>query len=230
MNNIAEYVLCRDNIFYFMEKYLKLELRGYQIDALVRYEDPKRQNVLNILGHRGCGISTINAVYLLWRGLFYPNEKLLWVLPNYDTIRTEQSLIMRLYTTFTSNWPDDAKTYKINVTSMGRIIFNNDSMIKMIQPDPVKVKGWSFNNTIIDSTIKETIEFYENSVPNLGKLIITNSEIPVSSYFDDFGEVHKYPWYCNGNRSLEWYIETLNSLGKPTFNRWYGCTRGFRDD
>lgn len=230
MNNIAEYVLCRDNIFYFMEKYLKLEFRGYQIDILARYEDPNRPFILNILGHRGFGISTLNAIYLLWRVMFYPNEKLLLVVPNSSTIKEEQELIMRLYSTVTSLWPDDSVRYKVNVTSMGRIIFNNDSMIKIVTYSPDRVRGWNFDTIIMDSTGTMGYNFFNNVIANGKKFIFTNSSVPESEELDNMGDCHKYPWYCNDDRTLDWYIQMLNSLGKPEFNRSYGSNRGFSDD
>ncbi|AQW88797.1 terminase DNA packaging enzyme large subunit [Serratia phage BF] len=234
MNNIMEYVKCRDDIFYFMEKYLNLQLRGYQIDQLNQYLEVQTGQTLNILGHRECGITLINCVFLLWKGLFGTNEKAVVISPSQLMSNYNSKKIMELYAIFCSNWNNNQTRYEMSYHNSTTLInFTNSCIIKFLNYTNMhQVRGISYNYMFFDDVYYSKLDIDDISVvkSSAKKYIITNSCLPEHVHpLEDTGVIIKYPWYCDCKRTQQWQLSELNSLGKPAFNLMYGCTRGLED-
>ncbi|AMM43838.1 terminase DNA packaging enzyme large subunit [Pectobacterium phage vB_PcaM_CBB] len=229
MNNIREYILCRDDIFYFMEKYLKIELRGYQVDVLSKYWRLKTGKTANIQSIRGAGLSTINAIYSLWLLLFYPGTKIALIAPTAVMAENEKHIISRFYDIFVTNWDKDQTKYYITKYMTNKITFDSGSYIVFTWDLGNDLRGHSFDLIIYDSLFLNfhADECFKNTAPAGKKYIITNTQLSEKKCnMETYGEVSIYPWYCNPDLTQEWYSSMLNSLGNAEFEKRFGCTRG----
>lgn len=229
MNNIREYILCRDDIFYFMEKYLKLEFRGYQVDILSRYWGLETGKTANIKSIRQSGLSTVNAIYSLWLTMFHPGTKIAIVTPNAVMADHEKRIISQIYDTFVTNWQKDQTKYYITKYMSDSISFDNNSSIMFSWDLGNSIRGRSFDVIIYDNLFLNVHadECFKNTAPAGKKYIITNTTLPEKvCQMETYGNIYVYPWYCNENLTQDWYLSKLNSLGNTEFDRQFRCTRG----
>jgi len=230
MKNITEYILCRDNIFYFMEKYLEMEMRGIQIDMVTKTLAMQTGQSSNFLGIRQCGVSTAMFAVLLWKNLFHPNNKDAYVsLSDIDSIWAKHTM-NAMYSTYLGNWDHNkqACTYMNNQQYQTSLRFDNDSSIFFFSTGGF-IRGHSF-----DLIVFENMYIYPNSgtalsqiAPSCKKFVIANTSLPEKEHpLEQVGMKSTYPWYCNPDFDLKWYLANINSLEMPDFLRNYGCTRG----
>ncbi|SOK58544.1 hypothetical protein [Yersinia phage fHe-Yen9-04] len=131
MNNMMEYIKCKNSIFYFIEIYLKLELRDYQIKQIINYIEMEQDEILNITGNRGSGVTLINCVFLLWNVLFGMNEKHIMILNKQALIFYSLDSIFKLYSIVKSNWPNGQHINEISRNNRHIISFNNNCDIQV---------------------------------------------------------------------------------------------------
>lgn len=233
MNNIMEYVKCRDDIFYFMEKYLKLELRGYQIDELVNINSIKNGNVLSVLGHRQSGITLINYVHLLWSALFGTGKSSIIVVRNVFSEHLVHTSIKKLYDIFALNWDANQTRYHMLPSTLTgcRIKFSNESIIMTSTYDRaiVETLGHRFDYMFFDEAFfyYHSSTVIENMRPCGNKSVITNSSLPILEHELELSfPIKSYPWYCNPSLTITWALSELNNSTNLSFNLMYGCFRG----
>lgn len=229
MENLREYTLCRDDIFYFMEKYLKLEFREYQIEILSRYLCLQPNKTINIRSIREFGLSTINSIYMLWLVLFHPGTKIALISPTFFMAHNEKHTLSRLYDIFVTNWDKEQFKYRFSKFMSDRIIFDNNSTIIYSYDLGSTLIGQTFDVIVHDNLFlnPHPVECFRNTAPYGKKYIITNTTLPEkTNEMEQYGEISLYPWYCNEKLTQKWFLSTLNSLGNTEFERQFLCTRG----
>lgn len=229
MNDIREYIRCRDDIFYFIETYLGLELRGYQIDILFKYLGLSTGRTENIISFRGSGLTTINLCYALWLALFHPDTNICIISPRSNAASFKHSSLYELYSKLENKWDKNNTRYGVCKHFDNSITFENNSKIEFSWDLGNNLRGKHFEVLIYDDLFSNPhdIECFKNTAPCGKKYIITNTELfDDKSEMETYGTVSTYPWYCNPDLTLKWYLTKLNSLGKTEFMLKFGCTRG----
>ena len=150
MNNIREYILCRDDIFYFMEKYLKIELREFQVDVLSKYWHLETGKPEDILGCRGCGLTTVSCIYALWRALFYPGSNIAFYAPRSWITRNIRDTFCYWYQLVQKNWDETQKLHVFELTRERYIKFDNKSYIHFTHTTE-QMRGNPFDFIFYDS-------------------------------------------------------------------------------
>lgn len=228
MNNIREYVLCRDDILYFIVNYLDLEFRGFQFDIIDKFLGLNDGETANILGHRACGLTTMSCVYALWKALFYPDSNTTFYIPKASMAQNTENIFYSLYESFIKNWDKTQKCYTIYNKTTRYIKFDNNSYVHFCYS--IEQMRGNFLGTIICDHLymyPSSIDIFNNFLPCGNKFIILNTALPLIKHeLEDVGIEYKYPWYCNSTLTLNWYLTMLNSLGNTRFLLEYGCTRG----
>lgn len=228
MNNIREYVLCRDDIFYFMVNYLDLEFRGFQIDMITKFLDLETGKTQNIVGHRGCGLTTISCVYALWKALFYPGSSIAFNSPRDMMSRDIKNTFYILYKQVLEKWDITQTRYSIEKFNERYIKFDNKSYVHFTCAKE-QMRGNRFDTIIYDSPYMGpgSAELFKQTAPSGYKYVILNTFLPPEEHeLEKIGTVTTYPWYCDPNLTQNWYLTMLNSLGNDDFLLKYGCTRG----
>lgn len=228
MNNIREYVLCRDDIFYFMMNYLDLEFIGFQIDMITKFLNLETGKIQNIMGHRGCGLTTVSCIYVLWKALFYPCSRIAFNSPRNMMAQDIKNIFYILYEMVCQKWNTSQTKYIIEKSSERYIKFDNQSYIHFTY-NKEQLRGNRFDTIIYDSPyiVPETFEVFNLTIPCGYNYVILNTCLsPDEHELEKVGTLTTYPWYCNPNLTQNWYLTMLNSLGNADFLLKYGCTRG----
>lgn len=237
-----EYVLCRDDIFYFTEKYLDIKLRPYQIAQLLEYLDTNKIKMdLLTISHRASGMSTINAIFILWKVLFYPNVNIGIIHYNNNIQYNFEYILDQLYTTMENKWDVNQSRNQVIENNTRCIKYSNGSRILYATHNnspEIRFRGYSLDTLIIEDVFsminpnKEKFKENINSIkPNIERNIIYTSTSLSETVQPIENDIHVkkmlIPWYCNCDLTLDWYKSKLNSLGNTLFMLEYGCTRGF---
>lgn len=228
MNNIREYVLCRDDIFYFIVNYLDIELKGFQIDMLSKLLELQTGKTENILGHRGCGLTTISCIYALWRSLFYPGSNIAFYVPNAMSARNIENVFEHLYDNVVRKWDNSQTRYSIDNRREKYIKFDNKSYFYFFYTKE-QMRGTHVDTIFYDSPYLGlgNAEVFKLTAPCGYNYVILNTFLPPEEHeLEKVGTLTTYPWYCDVNLTQNWYLTMLNSLGNADFLLKYGCTRG----
>ncbi len=228
MNNIREYVLCRDDIFYFMMNYLDLEFRGFQLDMMNKLLSLKTGKTENILGHRGCGLTTVSCIYALWKTLFYPGSSIAFNVPRISMAFNIKNIFYALYQMVVQKWDNTQTRYSIEKSNDKYIKLDNKSYFYFCYRKE-QMRGNHFDTIFYDSPYlgEENAEVFKQTAPCGYNYVILNTVLPPEEHeLEKIGTVTTYPWYCNPNLTQNWYLTMLNSLGNDNFLLKYGCTRG----
>lgn len=228
MNNIREYVLCRDDIFYFVMNYLDIEYKGFQFDMLSKLLSLQSGRTENILGHRGCGLTTASCIYALWRALFYPGESIAFLSPRESMAFDIKTIFYSLYSQFVENWDKEQTKYGIEKYMSNYVKFENKSYVHF-KSSKEQMRGNRFSTVIFDSPYlgEGNYDTFIDILPSGEKFVIINTFLPpFKNPLEDVGILTTYPWYCDPKLTQEWYLAMLNSLGNADFLLKYGCTRG----
>ena len=230
MHDIQEYIRCRDDIFYFATEYLEADLKGFHIDILKKYIGLETGKTANIIGFRTSNLNTLNATYALWVTMFHDSTEICIVTQSRTYQSSILSIIENLINLFDKNWNSNQKKYEIDSITPHFISFENKSSITIASGNGNSIRGKKFDITIYESLFRNenAYECFFNTAHCGKKNIITNlGLLDEPSVIETYGDVYVYPWYCDVNLTLEWYIKKLNILGKTIFDLDYGCTRGF---
>jgi len=228
MNNIREYVLCRDDIFYFMSNYLDLEFRGFQFDMITKFLGLTTGTTQNMLGHRGCGLTTVSCIYALWKALFYPGSSIAFNSPRDMMARDVKNTFYILYQQVLQKWDTSQTRYSIEKSNERYIKFDNKSYV-FFTSSREQMRGNHFDTIIYDSPYlgPGSAEVFSLTAPGGYNYVILNTFLPPEEHeLEKVGTLSKYPWYCDPNLTQNWYLTMLNSLGNDDFLQRYGCTRG----
>lgn len=225
MNNLMEYTNCRNNIFYFMQKYLNIECKGFQFHIITSFLNVGTNKIENILGHRGCGLTTMSCVYALWRALFHADSAITFYCTISRFSKNIKNTFQDLYKILLKNW--DLTQYNCSLESINEwhIKFDNKSCIYFTYAHE-QLRGKHFDTIFYDSPYL-IYEFNEEIFAGTGNYFILNTSLPpIEHGLEKIGTLTTYPWYVDSNHTLNWYLKMLNSLGKTEFMLNYGCTRG----
>lgn len=228
MNNIREYVLCRDDIFYFMMNYLDFEFKGFQFDMMTKLLSLETGKTENILGHRGCGLTTISCIYALWKSLFYPGSSIAFNAPSSMMARDIKNIFYTLYQMVVQKWDNTQTRYSIERSTEKYIKFDNKSYFHFCSTKE-QMRGNHFDTIFYDSPYlgPGNAEVFRLTAPGGYNYVILNTFLPPEEHeLEKVGTSTTYPWYCDPNLTLNWYLTKLNSLGNADFLLKYGCTRG----
>lgn len=196
MNNKMEIVLCEADIFYFIEKYLEIELKPHQEDILERYYRLSNGKTINIQSIRQSGISTINAIYALWILLFKPETKIALISPTHQMYQHEKQVISKLYDRFITKLDSNQeipiyyskyKSDKINFSNNSYIIFGSDISKNL--------RGQAFDLIIYDSLFLCTNSYdcFIQTFPQGNKCIISNTTVNKNSDdLEKYGDIYTY--------------------------------------
>lgn len=126
-----EYKKCRDSYEYFIDNYLKLNLRDYQNHYLYRLHN-YRNNIL--LAPRRSGKDYTILPYLLWYALFHSNKNIVIVGHSWGATKILLERINTIIDEFTKDGTYEFISmlpYRIKNAYDGRIEFSNGSKIRI---------------------------------------------------------------------------------------------------
>jgi hypothetical protein len=208
--------------------YLDLEFRGFQYDMMTKFLDLENDKIKNILGHRGCGLTTASCIYALWVSMFYPGSSIAFYTPGTLMVRDIKNIFNLLYQKVLQKWDTNQKLYYVSSSNQRYIRFENKSKV-LFCSTIVELRGNKFDITFYDNPYlgPKNAEVFEQTAPASNKCVILNTFLPPDEHeLEKVGTLTTYPWYCNPNLTQNWYLTMLNSLGNADFLLKYGCTRG----
>lgn len=183
-DEVNELKLCKEDIIYFAEKYIKINSPDSSKSLIKLY--PKHKEILLgwvndthhvTLSSRQSGISTLYAIFLLHLSLFNTDKSSIMFSHRHDGAFHMKELILRLY----NNLPDFLTSELITNTKEKMYFLNGCRIIFLSIRDYYAMRGHSVNNIVIDNMDYVTPErlriFWQSVIPFLkfspsSKLII----------------------------------------------------------
>lgn len=156
MNYPIEYAICKQSIFYFMEEYLKLELRDEQCDVLSHMLNMKNGHYSEISTFRRFGSSTLLSVIALWLAMFHPGTTVALCFKKYTILREVKELLYKLHLDFENSIPVEYRMSEdgvssITLRSIERIKFTNGSEINFIYNVGDGIRGKTIDFYLLDN-------------------------------------------------------------------------------
>jgi hypothetical protein len=156
MNYIEEYVKCVQSPVYFANTYgFVFDMKKQQIDKMTCF--PYQESCLNtfndnqnsiVLKSRQMGLSVISALYVAWRLVFCPDERILVVADNGNGavrfLNTVRQFLDRL--------PDWLLPEERLINNTKQISFSNGSWVKAVASSKQAGRGESLTCLILDET------------------------------------------------------------------------------
>lgn len=156
MNYIEEYVKCVQSPVYFANTYgYVFDMKKQQIDKMTCF--PYQEDCLNtfndnqnsiVLKSRQMGLSVISALYVAWRLIFCPDERILVVADNGNGavrfLNTVRQFLDRL--------PDWILPEERLINNTKQISFSNGSWVKAVASSKQAGRGESLTCLILDET------------------------------------------------------------------------------
>jgi hypothetical protein len=211
-----------------------LQPRNYQMGLLNRYQ---RNNFNIVKSTRQSGVSTMNAIYVLWYAFFNPNKTIVICAGNLEYGKHQIDIIKEMYIQL----PPNLKLGLIELNK-DKITFENNSTIKIVQPNPDQLRGYAISLLVWDNCAfypdYAAREMFRNVIPSIqcsgGKFIMNSCNHRSSGVFTLFDEI----WYdANENESIfkpfnirchqvpgrdeKWEDKMRESLGNVRFNSEY---------
>jgi len=154
--NALEFLKCRDDIVYFVEKYcstwhdVKLVLTDKLREILKQMVS---ESHLCVVGSRQCGKSTLIRCYALWKSLFFDDQCIVIVSTNNSLAKNMMRLLRKSY----QNILDGIKPLSVS-RNENMIRFENGSRIEVISNE-MELRGRSFTDVLCDDPA-----FYEDDL------------------------------------------------------------------
>ena len=156
MNYIEEYIKCVQSPVYFANTYgFVFDMKKQQIDKMTCF--PYQESCLNtfndnqnsiVLKSRQMGLSVISALYVAWRLVFCPDERILVVADNGNGavrfLNTVRQFLDRL--------PDWLLPEERLINNTKQISFSNGSWVKAVASSKQAGRGESLTCLILDET------------------------------------------------------------------------------
>jgi len=229
---ITEYVKCRHDPVYFLNKYASIshptkglipfDLWDFQqrcVEEFVKH----RFNV--ILKSRQMGISTITAGYIAWMMRFYKEKSILVVATKATVAKNVIGKIKTIY----SNLPDYLRP-ELEADNQFSVKLTNGSFCKAVPTSEDAGRSESLSLLVMDEAafIKWSDKIWVAAYPTLaegGSAIVLSTPNGVGNFFhrcyadavrkkNDFNAI-KLPWYLHPDRNENWFkLETENMAAK----------------
>lgn len=241
-NQLKEYIRCRKNVHYFINKYLKtisidegvvpFLLYDYQTELIESYH----KNRFNIsLQARQSGKTTTTAAFILWYSIFHSN-KTIAILAN--KAAQAQDIVSRI-TTMLEWLPNFLKPGMIALNKRS-LEFDNGSEIFSAATSSGSIRGRSVSLLYIDEAafIPNDVEFYESTYPTItsgkkSRVIMTSTPkgargLFYKLYMDSVNGNNEYAnskitWDRVPGRDEAWKEETIRNTNDAQFLQEYCC-------
>lgn len=173
VRNFARFIQVEDPKFGLS----RLTPRNYQLGLLKRYQ----KNNLNIVrSTRQSGLSTMNAIYMLWYAIFNPNKTIVLCSGKIRFAKDQLDSIKEMYKTLPGHLR--LKAGAVSFTKE-RIVFENKSAISIVsEEDPDSLRGYAISLLVLDNCafypIHNLREMFKLVLPSLkasnGKFIMSS--------------------------------------------------------
>jgi len=213
-----EWAKCYKDPIYFIEKYLNIKLRKYQIEWIKLY---KEQNIIYNVS-RQTGINSILSALNL-HSMIFNNQNIILIPCKYNIGVEFINLIKKYYMLLPYFLKPNIKTWNnksIEFTNSKICVFNNDT--NLVEYDILEYHDFAFNSN------------YPKFEVDNNKLIITSTPNGKNYFYDlyknsilpeghpdknSFKSIQTY-WYEVEGRDEQWRINEIKRLGSiDKFNR-----------
>lgn len=164
---MSEIDKCRNDLLYFVKHHVYIEV---PVNGVIRFEPTDDQikllhNFHNNshslgVGDRQSGKTTCGAIYLLWRAMFYPDEEVVFVGANNDSIKAFMRILHRVYI----RCPEFIRS-ETRFLSSSYMRFENGSIIRAVYSG--SSRGIRGSVVYCDEFLFFDQEFFCNTLPRL---------------------------------------------------------------
>jgi hypothetical protein len=238
---IDEYIRCRDDPIYFIEKYVKIisldeglvtfEMWPYQ-EKMIRNFAENRFSISLLPRQMGKTITV--AAFLLHTAIFQ-GHKAIGILANKGaTAREILSRIKRMIEGLPFFLQPGVVEY-----NKGSVEFGNGSSIMAAGTSNDAIRGFSFNVIYLDefAFVENADEFFTSTYPVISsgkksKVLITSTPNGMNLFYKLWTEAKtsrnafsplEVHWSEHPSRDEAWMKETIANIGQKQFNQEYGC-------
>ena len=228
MNYIEEYIKCVQSPVYFANTYgFVFDMKKQQIDKMTCF--PYQESCLNtfndnqnsiVLKSRQMGLSVISALYVAWRLVFCPDERILVVADNGNGavrfLNTVRQFLDRL--------PDWLLPEERLINNTKQISFSNGSWVKAVASSKQAGRGESLTCLILDETafIEHAQDIWMGAglalAATQGKCIMISCVPKETMIFTDKG-IKEVEHFVNKEKIGGYEIEEYGVLGKDKIRK-----------
>lgn len=243
-NNITELLKCRDDILYFITKYVKIVTLDHGEVLFDPY--PYQKETLELLQNnrffiglwaRQSGKTTIVAAFALWYAIFHSNKNIGIVSNKETSAKRILDNIKKMYESLPIWLKPGVKEY-----AKTTLTFDNETRLIISATTQDAFRGWPMNIVICDEFAfvpsNNAEEFWASNYPTISsstqsRIIIISTPNGMFNIFHRLWEGarskdnsfidQKVTWEKVPGRDKKWAAEQIKNLGIHGFNQEFAC-------
>lgn len=240
---LVEYIKCKNNIVYFVEKYAKFFTvdNGFVNVKLRKYQKKFLKHVSSnrfTLGvwPRQSAKSTTSVMYILHTVIFNPDQSWFILANKRDTALEIFSRLIDCYSSLPFFLQQGVKEF-----NKSSILLSNGSKVKAAATSTSAIRGQSCNGILLDefAFVPRDREFFTSVFPvvssgSQSKVIIVSTPNGMNNLFYDIyrdclsdrGEftLMQIAWDDVPGRNEKWRKEMIATIGRKAFDQEYSCS------